>query len=321
MRTNKEKSDLSRALGSVKGAFVSITVFSFFINILMLTSPLYMLQLYDRVLASRSESTLLMITLVVVFLFIIMGLLEFIRSRVLIRVGSQLEERLNQRLFDAAMLMSLLNPGQNNSQPLRDLTTVRQYITGNGLFAFLDSPWVLIYLGVLYLFHPLYGAFATVAALVLLVLTFANEWTTKSILADANKESIKSFGTAASHQRNAEVVRAMGMQGNLRNRWLKGHNIFLGLQSRASDKAAVWSNTSKTFRVMSQSLMLGLGCYLVIRSDLTPGMMIAGSIVMGRALAPLDMLIGGWRGFSEARSAYGRLHKLLSGIPGEKERS
>jgi len=320
MNKQREKSELSQVLGRTKGAFISVGIFSLFINLLMLTSPLYMLQLYDRVLASRSESTLLMLTLLMIFFFIVMGTLEFIRSRVLIRVGARLEEGLNQRLFNASMMLSLLNPSQNNSQPLRDLTTLRQYITGNGLFAFFDSPWVPIYLGLLYLFHPYYGIFATVAALILLALTMVNEWTTKSILNKANSESIKSFGRAASHQRNAEVVHAMGMRQNLLQRWLKGHNYFLSLQAEASDRASIWSNVSKSLRVMSQSLMLGLGAYLVIQMELSPGMMIAGSIIMGRALAPLDMLIGSWKGFSEARSAYGRLQNLLSSIPEEKER-
>lgn len=318
MNRQESKSELSKVLGQTKGAFISVGIFSLFINLLMLTSPLYMLQLYDRVLMSRSESTLVGITVIVVFLFTIMGILEFIRSRVLIRIGSRMEEGLNQKVFDGAMMLSLANPNHNSTQPLRDLTTVRQYMTGGGLFAFFDSPWVPIYLAILYLFHPFYGMFALGAAVILIMLALINEWTTKSLLSDANSESIKSFGAAASHQRNAEVVHAMGMQANLRKRWLKVHNIFLNLQAKASDKSGVWSNTSKTFRVMAQSLMLGLGGYLVIQAELSPGMMIAGSIIMGRALAPIDLMINGWKGFSETRSAYGRLAELLD-ISGDDE--
>ncbi|MEO5342833.1 MAG: type I secretion system permease/ATPase, partial [Gammaproteobacteria bacterium SHHR-1] len=172
MNKSDHKSPLAEVLSKVSRSFVAAGVFSFFINLLMLTPPLYMLQLYDRVLTSRSESTLVMLTLVVVFLFISMAMLEFIRSRVLIRVGSQIEESLNQRLFDASMKLSLMNPGQGGSQPLRDLTTLRQYMTGNGLFAFFDSPWLPIYLAILYLFHPYYGIFATLAAVVLVSLAF-----------------------------------------------------------------------------------------------------------------------------------------------------
>ncbi|MBF0255732.1 MAG: type I secretion system permease/ATPase [Gammaproteobacteria bacterium] len=320
MNKSDHKSPLAEVLSKVSRSFIAVGVFSFFINLLMLTPPLYMLQLYDRVLTSRSESTLVMLTLVVVFLFASMAMLEFIRSRVLIRVGSQIEESLNQRLFDASMKLSLMSPNQGGSQPLRDLTTLRQYMTGNGLFAFFDAPWLPIYLAILFLFHPYYGIFATLAAVILVFLAFVNEWRTKKLLGAANGESIKSFNRAANTQRNAEVVHAMGMQENLRSRWLEGHNKFLGLQTQASDRASVWSNVSKSVRLTSQSLMLGLGAYLVIEMELTPGMMIAGSIIMGRALAPLDLLIGSWKGFTDARSAYGRLNKLLEQVPDEKDR-
>ena len=317
---NTTKSDLLTALESLKGAFLSVGLFSFFGNLLMLTPPLYMLQLYDRVLVSRSESTLIMITLVVLFLFATMGTLEFIRSRILIRIGGRLERDLNERVFDAVMRLQLTGKEGGGAQPLRDLTVLRQYITGNGLFAFFDSPWVPIYLAVLYLFHVYYGLFATFAAIVILSVTLLNERRTRVPLNQANSESVKSFAQAASHLRNAEVVHAMGMERQLRERWLAGHYQFLTSQAYASDQASIWASTSKILRMTSQSLMLGVGAYLVIQQELTPGMMIAGSIILGRALAPLDILTSSWRGFSDARSSFRRLEQLLQAIPVEEER-
>ncbi|BBP45136.1 peptidase [Thiosulfatimonas sediminis] len=310
-----KKTEIQKALGSARSAFMSAGFFSLFINLLMLVPALYMLQLYDRVITSRSEDTLYMLTLIVVILFITMGILEFIRSRILIRVGNKLDTYLNENLFSAMFKRSVNEPGQATAQPISDLTNVRQFLTGNGLFAFFDSPWVPIYIAILFLFHPYFGVFAIFAVVVLISLALANEYSTKKLLAEANIESIQSSNFAGASLKNAEVVAAMGMEPSLRERWFQKHLSFLSKQSDASDRASVLSNISKNLRLLFQSLILGLGGWLAIQNEVTPGMMIAGSILLGRALAPIDLMIGSWRGFGAARSAYGRLNELFSKYP------
>ena len=312
-------SELKKSLLSAKKSFIMVGLFSMFINILMLVPPLYMLQLYDRVLGSRSQDTLIMLTLIVVVLFITMGLLEVVRSRVLVRVGNKLDSMLSQRIFDNLFELERKAPGRSSSMPLNDLTQVRQFMTGNGLFAFFDAPWMPIYIIVLFIFHPAFGFFAIFAAIVLVGITVANEYSTKEKLAEANNLSRASTIYVDSNIRNAEVVNAMGMRNNISKVWADKYYGFLNAQNIASDSAGVWSNLSKSLRVMFQSLILGLGAYLAINMEVTPGMMIAASIIMGRALAPLDLIIGSWKGFSSARSSYERIEGLLNDFPKDKE--
>ena len=312
-------SELKKSLLSAKKSFIMVGLSSRFINILMLVPPLYMLQLYDRVLGSRSQDTLIMLTLIVVVLFITMGLLEVVRSRVLVRVGNKLDSMLSQRIFDSLFELERKAPGRSSSMPLNDLTQVRQFMTGNGLFAFFDAPWMPIYIIVLFIFHPAFGFFAIFAAIVLVGITVANEYSTKEKLAEANNLSRASTIYVDSNIRNAEVVNAMGMRNNISKVWADKYFGFLNAQNIASDSAGVWSNLSKSLRVMFQSLILGLGAYLAINMEVTPGMMIAASIIMGRALAPLDLIIGSWKGFSSARSSYERIEGLLNDFPKDKE--
>ncbi|MGS2745224.1 type I secretion system permease/ATPase [Halomonas sp. LS-001] len=320
MAKQQEATDLQRALKACKGSFVSVGFFSMFVNLLMLVPPMYMLQVYDRVLTTQSVDTLLMLTLVVVFFFFVMGGLELVRSRMLVRVGNRLDTTINERLYGAMFRRSLMVPGAQSAQPLSDLTSLRQFLTGNGLFAFFDAPWVPIYLGVLFLFHPWLGVFATCAGIILLVLAIANEKSTKKLLAEASGEQIQAQNLANSNLRNAEVLHAMGMLPGIMGRWSKRHHEYLSKQSQASDRAGVLTNASKVLRLLFQSLILGLGAFLVLQGDMTPGMMIAGSIIMGRALAPIDQMIGGWKGFVNARGAYERLNELLNQIPAEEKR-
>ncbi len=319
MSQPQDKTELQKALASVKRAFYSAGFFSLFINLLMLVPALYMLQLYDRVLTSRSEDTLYMLTLIVVILFITMGVLEFIRSRILIRVGNKLDSYLNENLFSSMFKRSVNEPGHNSPQPIHDMNSVRQFMTGNGLFAFFDAPWLPIYIGILFLFHPWFGVFALFAVVVLFSLAWANEYSTKTLLAEANTESMQSANYASSCLKNAEVVAAMGMEKNLRYKWFQKHLSFLQKQSDASDRASVLTNMSKNLRLMFQSLILGLGGWLAIQNEITPGMMIAGSIILGRALAPLDLMINSWKGFGQARSAYGRLNELFTKYPAQEK--
>ncbi len=291
-----------------------------FVNLLMLVPPMYMLQVYDRVLATQSLETLIMLTLVVVFLFMIMGGLELVRSRMLVRVGNRLDTAINERLYSAMFRRSLVAQGGSSAQPLNDLTSLRQFLTGNGLFAFFDAPWVPVYFGVLFLFHPWLGIFAICAGIVLVILAIANEKATKSLLADANNEHIQAQNLANSNLRNAEVLHAMGMLPGIMGRWSKRHHEFLSKQSQASDRAGALTNTSKVLRIMFQSLILGLGALLVLEGEMSAGMMIAGSILMGRALAPIDQMISGWKGFVSARGAYSRLNELLTQIPSDQRK-
>ncbi|NRB58149.1 MAG: type I secretion system permease/ATPase [Salinicola sp.] len=315
-----DKTDLQKALSNSRRAFLFILLFSLFINLMMLAPSIYMLQVYDRVITTRSPETLMMLTLVVVFLFVVMGSLELVRSRILVRVGNRLDMQINERLYQATFKRALLVPGKPSAQPFNDLTTLRQFLSGNGLFAFFDAPWIPVYIAILTLFHPWFGIFATVAACVLLVLAWINEKSTQSLLNEANREHVQSQDLAQSNLRNAEVLQAMGMLPHLLARWRDKHHDYLINQSRASDRAGVLSNVSKTLRVMFQSLILGLGAYLVIEGSLTGGMMIAGSILMGRALAPIDQMIGGWKGFVAARTAHARLQALLVAVPAEPQR-
>ncbi|MFG6176662.1 type I secretion system permease/ATPase [Halomonas sp. THAF12] len=320
MAKQQDATDLQLSLRACKGSFLSVGFFSMFVNLLMLVPPLYMLQVYDRVITSRSEETLLVLTLVVVFLFMVMGGLELVRSRILVRVGNRLDTSLNSRLYSAMFRRSVVAPGRQSAQPLNDLTNLRQFLTGNGLFAFFDAPWVPIYIGVLCLFHIWLGVFALCAGIILLSLAIANEMATKGLLAEASNESIKSQELANSNLRNAEVLHAMGMLPNIMGRWAEKHYTYLAKQSQASDRAGALTNASKVLRMLFQSMILGLGALLVLQGEMTPGMMIAGSIIMGRALAPIDQMIGSWKGFVGARGAYERLNELLTQIPEEQRR-
>ena len=316
---NATSSELKEAILTSKKSFFIVGFFSLFINILMLVPPLYMLQLYDRVLTSRSEDTLYMLTGIVIVLFITMALLEMVRSKILVKVGNKLDAILSQRIFSSLFDMANKHPGKASSMPLSDLTSIRQFMTGNGLFAFFDAPWIPIYIAVLFVFHPSFGYFAIFAAIVLVCFTILNEYSTKEKLLEANNLSRKSIMYVDSSLRNAEVINAMGMKDNIKTIWQEKYYGFLNAQNDASNKAGVWSNISKTSRMMFQSLMLGLGGYLAIQDEVSSGMMIAGSIIMGRALAPLDLIINSWKGFSSARTSFHRLDALLKDFPKSHE--
>lgn len=294
--------------------FLGVGVFSFVINLLQLTSPLYMLQVYDRVLNSRNETTLLMLSVLVAALFFVMAMLEFVRSRVLVRVGAAMEAQLNERVFDAAFEATLRRSG-NARQALSDLTQLRQFMTGNGPFVLFDAPWFPIYLAVCFILHPLIGWFSVGAALVLVALTVITEVATHRPLAEASRYANEAVNFAHNNLANAEVVEALGMLPALRERWKRKHVQHLVLQAVASDRAGVIAALTKFVRLTSQSLILGLGAWLAIRNELSAGSMIVGSILMGRALAPIDQLIAHWRGFVQTRLAWERLGNLLAAFP------
>lgn len=311
-----EPSELRRALAACRRSFLATAFFSLFVNLLMLVPAMYMLAIYDRVLMSGSESTLLMLTIITVFLFLVLGGLEWIRARIMVATSARLDEHLGERVFDAIFARSLTSSGAiATAQPLNDLLQIRQFLTGQGLLAFFDVPWIPIYIGLMFLFHLYFGVVAVLSVLLLAGLAIWNELTTGADLAEANRESIEATQFAQRNVRNAEVVEAMGMLPRLRSRWHARHGRVLALQSRVSTKAGLINALSRTYRLMIQSLALGLGAYLAIHKQITPGLVISGSILLGRALAPLDHMIAGWRGFLGAREAYRRLDTLLRTIP------
>lgn len=309
------QNEITDVLASFKSTFRTIGVFSAIINLLMLVPSLYMLQIYDRVLQSRNEMTLLMLTLLMLLAYAVMSTLEFIRSFILIRAGAKLDMKMNKRIYTAAFEQNLKRGGGNAGQALQDLTQIRQFLTGNGLFAFFDAPWFPFYLAVIFMFNVWLGAFATAGVIVMVILAYANEVVSKKPLSEANTMAIVSSNLATNNLRNAEVIEAMGMLPSLMNRWFKLHGRFLQLQAEASEKSGIVTALSKFVRVSIQSLVLGLGALLVIEGKMSPGMMIAGSILLGKATGPIDQLIGVWKQWSSVQSAYKRLEELLSNNP------
>jgi ATP-binding cassette, subfamily C, bacterial exporter for protease/lipase len=309
------QNEITQALVTFKGAFRTVGVFSAIINLLMLVPSIYMLQVYDRVLPSRNEITLLMLTLMMLGAYLVMSALEFIRSFVLIRVGARLDMQLNKRVYTAAFEQNLKKSGGNPGQALQDLTNIRQFLTGNALFAFFDAPWFPIYLIVIFIFEPSLGVFALCGTAILVALAYINEKVSKKPLAEANTMAIASSTLATNNLRNAEVIEAMGMLPNLMHRWFALHGRFLNLQAEASEKAGIVGAVTKFVQVSLQSLVLGYGALLAVEGKITPGMMIAASILVGRALSPVQMVIGVWKQWSSTRSAYQRLTELLGANP------
>ncbi|SHE74764.1 ATP-binding cassette, subfamily C, exporter for protease/lipase [Lampropedia hyalina DSM 16112] len=309
------RNPVAGVLRSFRSVFVSVGLFSAVINVLMLVPAIYMLQVYDRVLPSGNEMTLLMLTLILLGLYGLMGLLEYLRGMLLIRSGSRLDLQLNGAVHSATFEANLRGGALQASQTLGDLTTLRQFLTGNALFAFFDVPWFPIYLAVIFLFHPWLGVLALAGALVLVVLAWLNERVSGPLLAEAGVLHIQSGAVASAHLRNAEVIAALGMLPALFERWLSLHLRFLQRQQTASERAAVIASMTRVARLSLQSLILGLGALLAVEGKITPGMMIAASILMGRTLAPIEQVIGVWKQWSTARLAWGRLDQLLAAHP------
>ena len=316
MQRREATQGLRSALKACRDSFAYAAFFSLFVNLLLLVPAIYMLQVYDRVLSSGSVSTLVMLTLVTAFLFFVMGGLEWVRSQILIAASNRLDAMLAPRVFDSVFRQSLVSSGKvASAQPLADLLQMRQFLTGPGLFAFFDAPWLPIYIAVMFLFHPLVGVAAIASALVLIGLAVWNELSIRGDLNEASQRSIEASNHTQRNLRNVDAIEAMGMLPHLRARWLEKQQEMLALQSRASRRGGLVTAASKTFRVLIQTLILGLGAYLAIRHEISAGGVIAGSILLGRALAPLDQMIGTWRGFVSARESYHRLDQLLDGAP------
>jgi len=309
------QNEIWQALLEFKSEILTVGAFSAIINMLMLVPSIYMLQVYDRVLGSKNDITLLMLTLMMLGAYLFMSALEFVRSFVMIRVGARMDMKLNKRVYTAAFERSLRKGGGNAGQSLSDLTNLRQFLTGSALFAFFDVPWFPIYLIVIFAFEPSLGLFALIGTLVLVALAIVNEYVTRKPLADANTLAIASTTLATNNMRNAEVIESMGMLPNLMARWFTRHSIFLKLQADASEKAGTLQAITKFIQISQQSLVLGFGALLAIDGKISAGMMIAASILVGRSLAPVQQVIGVWKQWSSTRSAYSRLTELLAENP------
>ena len=310
-----QRSELTQALWTFRREFLVVGVFSMVANVLMLSPTLYMLQVFDRVMSSRSELTLLAMSLITLFLFGVMAFAEWMRSRVLVRSGVRLDALLGTRVFNASFDAHLAPSRVSPARSFGDLIQIRQFLTGQGILAFFDTPWTPIYMGVLFILHPMLGFLALFFAAVQGALAWFGHRRTVTPAEDASKASSESAAYLQSKLRNAEVLEPMGMVHNLRPHWARRHAHAQELQGRAqaiTHRITAWS---KFIRYSQQSLALGAGALLVIDGQLSPGGMIAANVLMSRALAPIDMLVGTWRGFIGARSAFRRLEALLAAHP------
>jgi ATP-binding cassette subfamily C protein EexD len=315
------ENNLQAALKACRGSFLSVGFFSLFVNTLMLVPTFYMIQISGRAVPSSSTSTLIMLTLILTLLMVTLGSLEWVRSRIMVRISNRLDVLLSRDVYRASFKRALSSGGMDASaQSLNDLTSLRQFLTGNGLFAFFDAPWLPVYTAVMFLFHPWFGWITVVSAVLLVALAYVNHRYTGGALAEANKQSLTANLQTTKSLRNAEVIESMGMLDTLMGRWAVRQRRVLVLQSGASDKSGVITSISKTFRMWAQSMMLAAGAYLVIVHEINPGLMMAGSILLGRALAPIDQMIGSWKGFVSARVQYQRLNDTLEKLNAEPER-
>ncbi|KSV62267.1 hypothetical protein N183_36655 [Sinorhizobium sp. Sb3] len=294
--------------------FVTAALFSLAINILYLASPLYMLQVYDRVINSGSEATLVMLTLVLLVALGALASLDMVRARILSRAGVRLDSLMAGRIVGATF-DDILRRGRAVHPPLRDFDTFRQFLTGPGVHALFDLPWAPIYIFVIFLLHPYLGAFALCCALVLVGMTVANEWLVRQPMVDANEAASRSYNFTEASLRNAEVIQAMGMLPGLLLRWRRDRNRMIDRQQLASDRSAAASGLIRFLRLTMQSLILGVGAYLVIERMATSGAMFAASIMLGRALQPVEQMVGSWRNLVSARSAYERIKLMLLNNP------
>lgn len=308
------------ALNANRQSFISVGVFSMFINIAMLVPAIYMLQVYDRVVAGGSLATLTMLTLLMLVFLSAMGILEWSRQDIMRRIGNRLDLQLSPLLFDLGHRQASDSGGvASGTQALQDLKGIRQFVSSHGLFAFFDAPWIPVYLLVMFAFHPWIGLVGLISAIILVAITVLNERLMHPHLKEAEEAYNESSRALGQLMRNSEVMSAMGMLHSLRRRWLNGNQHALIRQSSAAEISSMLTAVSKTLRVIIQSLILGLGAWLVIRQEISPGVMIAGSILLGRALAPIDQMLGGWRQFSTAREQYQRLNNQLHKAPVEEK--
>lgn len=322
MKTIRGLAELRAARRESRMALVAVFVFSLFVNILMLTSSLYMLQVYDRVLGSRSVETLVALSVLVAFLFLVMGILDHARARIMARVGARLQDRLDRRVFAAAVSRLTLNPGDTAALAAqRDLEAVQRLWASPVLLALFDIPWTPFFIAAIFVFHAWLGWLAIAGGIFLIAVALLNQRSSEHPLIRANAAGMQAERMAENLKSEAEAVQALGMAGAGFDRWQKARNLALRQSIEAADLTGAYGSVSKVFRMFLQSAMLGLGAWLVLRGELSSGAMIAGSILMGRALAPIEQAVGGWPIVSRAREGHARLADLLSRTPVDPPRT
>ncbi len=313
-------SELAGALAACRRAFIAICLFSGMSNILMLTGALFMLEVYDRVLPSRSVPTLVALVILVTGLYASQGIIDMIRSRILVRIGNSLDEAMSMRVYDAVVRLPLKVGGKGDgAQPIRDLDSVRVFLSGIGPVALFDMPWLPVYIIVCFVFHVLIGLTALLGAAILISLTIAAEITTRRPTRSATQFAVARNALLEASRRNAEAIAAMGMVGRIAVRWSELNRKYVVASQRASDLTGGLGAMSKVLRLLLQSALLAVGAWLVINQESTMGIIIAGSILGARALAPVDLAIAHWRGFVGARQSWQRLSALLAHLPPQGE--
>jgi ATP-binding cassette subfamily C exporter for protease/lipase len=310
-----KRSELTATLWAFRREFLIVGVLSFLSNLLMLAPTIYMLQIFDRVLVSQNELTLVAVSLITLFLFGVMACSEWLRSRVLVRAGMRFDEQLSTRVFNASFDSYLNQASASPSRAFGDLIQIRQFLTGNGIFALFDAPWAPIYIAVTFFLHPWLGILSLVFAVIQAALAWFGHRHTVAPSEAANMASGETTSYLQSKLRNAEVLESMGMIGNLQKRWNSQYLAWMNKNTDAKGLTHRVTAWSKFIRYSQQSLSLGAGALLVIDGQLSPGAMIAANVLMGRALAPIDQLVGTWQGFLACRSAFTRLEALLAQYP------
>lgn len=313
-------SELTAALQACRGAFVSVAAFSGMSNVLMLTGAIFMMEIYDRVLPSRSVPTLVALCVLAGTLFIALGILDLIRGRIMVRIGASLDDALSTRVYETVVKLPLRVGSRSDAlQPLRDLDNVRSFLSGMGPIALFDLPWIPVYLAICFLFHFWIGFTALIGALILIGLTVLTEFWSRRPAQEATHHGQSRNGLAEISIRNAEALTAMGMTGRIAARWGEANRRYMASQRNASDVSGGLGSVAKVLRMMLQSAVLAVGAYLVINGQATAGVIIAGSILSARALAPVDLAIANWKGFIAARMSWRRLTKLLAALPAQDE--
>ncbi|MGV3575204.1 MAG: type I secretion system permease/ATPase [Devosia sp.] len=315
---SKTNNELSEAVRAQLPHFAVAGVFSGVINLLYLSSPLYLMQIYNRVLVSENVTTLVLLTLILVCALLTMGALDALRAQLLVRAGMKLDRSLAGRVFDALVRKSARLGFSKGSQTLRQLDQFRTFITGPGIYFAFDLPWIPLYLLLLFFIHPVLGVVSTIGAVVLLLLALVNERTTRPSLRVAETEGNRAYAFSENILRHSDVVVAMGMQPSIEGHWQRSRDTMLASQGIASDRNAVVSSGIRFARLLLQALMLGAGAWLAIGQYIQPATIFAASIIMGRALVPVEQGVATWKQFTEARTAYREVSKLLDEVPGRE---
>ena len=319
--TQRGYAELRQVRKRSRALYWTVALFSLFANLLMLTGPMYMLQVYDRVLGSGSEETLIALSILVVFLYATMGILDYTRGRIMARVGARFQDALDRRVFDAVVRKSAIAPDARTNASLADLEAVQRLLTSPVLMAMFDMPWTPIFFAAIFIFHPMLGWLAVSGAAVLVLITIANQLLSKNAQAKAGMAGQTASSIADQIRTEAEMVQAMGMRGAAFDRWQKARAEALESQIRATDVGGTFTSMTKTLRLFLQSAMLGLGAYLVLQGEMTPGAMIAGSILLGRALAPVEMTLNQWPLVQRGREGWQNLALLLGAVAPELPRT